>query len=313
MKNQYYNLALFLFSLFIMGCSNDNSIDTPKSTQLVPVGIRQVSVSGSAAVTRTSTTITKGQIGVFRTTAGGYPAQNNVPYSYNNTVGGWSATKSDNAILVDHRNAVLKAYYPYQSKAEGSKVTLESQVYSPEQDLCYGTSTGDINNTTPTAGKFTDMSHAYARLKLSITRAIAFVGTCNITNVNIKSSSNAFYVSRTLDINDSSYEGIVTSGGWSCNPNISSIISGENDATYDVLVPPQPIEGGLTITLTIDGTDYAIIISSESFSGSLSAGKQYTISLTITNASLTINDNVEEQVWSSTTNMGTVTDASGMN
>ena len=186
MKNQYYYLALSLFSLLMMGCSNDSAMDTPESTRMVPVGIRQVSVSGSAAITRASTTITDGQIGVFRTTANGYPAQNNVPYSYDAASGGWSATTTDNAILVDHRNATLLSY----------------------------------------------------------------------------------------------------------NPNITSLAAGTS-TDCDVLVPPQPVASGLTITLTIDGLNRAVTIPAAQFtSNALAAGQQYTIKLTIMDTAVIFDGNV---------------------
>lgn len=293
MKNQYYYLALSLFSLLMMGCSNDSAMDTPESTRMVPVGIRQVSVSGSAAITRASTTITDGQIGVFRTTANGYPAQNNVPYSYDAASGGWSATTTDNAILVDHRNATLLAYYPYQADADGSKVTLTSQVYAANQDLCYGTSTGTINNATPNAGVFTDMAHTYSRITLSIQRHATsyFTGVCAITNLHLKSGSS-FFATRTLDISNNAYGGSTTDIGWSYNPNITSLAAGTS-TDCDVLVPPQPVASGLTITLTIDGLNRAVTIPAAQFtSNALAAGQQYTIKLTIMDTAVIFDGNV---------------------
>lgn len=276
----------------MMGCSNDSAMDTPESTRMVPVGIRQVSVSGSAAVTRASTTITDGQIGVFRTTTNSYPAQNNVPYSYDAT-GGWSAATTDNAILVDHRNATLLAYYPYQADADGSKVTLTSQVYAANQDLCYGTSTGTINNVTPDVGEFTDMAHAYSRITLSIQRHATsyFTGVCAITNLHLKSGSS-FFATRTLDISNNTYGGSPTDIGWSYNPGIASLDAGVS-TDCDVLVPPQPVASGLTITLTIDGLNRAVTVPAAQFtSNALSAGQQYTIKLTIMDTTVILDGNV---------------------
>lgn len=293
MKNQYYYLALSLFSLLLMGCSNDSAMDTPEYTQMVPVGIRQVSVSGSAAVTRANTTIKEGQIGVFRTTAGGYPAQNNVPYSYDAASSGWSATTADNAILVDHRNATLMAYYPYQKEADGSKVTLTSQVYAANQDLCYGTSTGIINNANPGAGVFKDMEHAYSRITLSIQRHATsyFTGVCAITSIHFTSGSS-FFKTRTLDISNKTYGGNATDIGWSYNPSITSLVPGASK-DCDVLVPPQPVASGLTITLTIDGINRAVTVPAAQFtSNALSAGQQYTITLTIMDTTVILDGNV---------------------
>lgn len=293
MKNQYYYLALSLFSLLMMGCSNDSAMDTPEYTQMVPVGIRQISVSGSTVVTRASTTITEGQIGVFRTTANSYPAQNNVPYSYDATTAGWSATVADNAILVDHRNATLIAYYPYQADSDGSKVTLTSQVYAANQDLCYGTPTGTINNATPDAGAFTDMAHAYSRITLSIQRHATsyFTGVCAITNLHLMSGPS-FFATRTLDISNNTYGGSAADMGWSYNPGIASLDAGASKGC-DVLVPPQPVTSGLTITLTIDGLNRAVTIPAAQFtSNALAAGQQYTIKLTIMDTTVILDGNV---------------------
>lgn len=276
----------------MMGCSNDSAMDTPESTQMVPVGIRQVSVSGSAAVTRASTTIKDGQIGVFRTTANSYPAQNNVPYSYN-ADGGWSATAAENAILVDHRNATLMAYYPYQADADGSKVTLTSQVYAANKDLCYGTSTGTINNANPDEGQFTNMAHAYSRITLSIQRHATsyFTGVCAITNLHLKSGSS-FFATRTLDISNKTYGGSPTDIGWAYNPCITSLEPGSS-IDCDVLVPPQPVTSGLTITLTIDGLNRAVTVPTAEFpSNTLAAGQQYTIKLTIMDTTVILDGNV---------------------
>lgn len=287
MKSQYYYLALSLLSILMMGCSNDSAMDTPKSTRMVPVGIRQVSVSGSAAVTRASTTITDGQIGVFRTTANSYPAQNNVPYSYN-ADGGWSATVTENAILVDHRNATLMAYYPYQEDADGSKVTLTSQVYAANQDLCYGTSTGTINNATPDVGAFTDMAHAYSRITLSIQRhATAYVGDCKVTAVNIK-SNNSLVSSCKFDISTgTASDNSSTSGGWTYSLKDVTLSAGDTSTAYDMLVPPQNLPGDMVLTLTIDGSALSATIPVGLFSGNqLKAGSQYTIKLTIMKAEI---------------------------
>lgn len=290
MKNQYYYLALFLLSLLLMGCSNDSAMDTLESTRMVPVGIRQVSVLGSAAVTRVSTTIKEGQIGVFRTTAGGYPAQNNVPYSYASEA--WSATYPNDAILVDHRNATLKAYYPYQKEADGSKVTLTSQVYAANQDLCYGTSTGAINNANPGVGEFKNMAHAYSRITLSILRHDSYsTGVCAITNIHFMSGST-FFATRTLDISNDTYGGNATSNGWSYNPSILSLANGASK-DCDVLVPPQSVSSGLTITLTIDGINRAATVPVTQFANNaLSAGQQYTIKLTIMDTTVVFDSSV---------------------
>lgn len=64
-----------------------------------------------------------------------------------------------------------------------------------------------------------------------------------------------------------------------------NIAAGATNIAYDVLVPPQAIASGLTITLTIDGTNRAVTVPAGKFTGNaLASGQQYIIELLITDA-----------------------------
>lgn len=292
-------MSIALLASLVAGCDNGADADLPADT-LVPVKIADASIS---AEVQTRATISSGSMGVFRTSANGYTAQYNSQYTYNS---GW---KPNTTVYVGGANATLCAYYPYNAvtfTANSTTCTLTAQKYDAAKDLCYAKTGGAaVCNKTPNA-TFA-MTRAYSRLKLSIKRLAAYVGNCNITNVNIKhSTGNNFFVSRTLDISTGANGGSATAGGWTYALNTGNMAANATNTAYDVLVPPQPVSGGLTITLTIDGVNRAITVPAAQFSNNLTAGQQYTISLIITDveivlpaSAVTVND------WSSVSNQDT--------
>ena len=108
------------------------------------------------------------------------------------------------------------------------------------------------------------------------------------------------------------YGGAVTRGGIT-EESFRQALDTLKDSGYDVvttyeavLVPPQPVSGGLTITLTIDGVNRAVTVPAAQFSNNLTAGKQYTISLIITDAEIMLPASaVTTNDWSSVSNQDT--------
>nr|WP_302830073.1 fimbrillin family protein [uncultured Bacteroides sp.] len=287
MKTIYKTLSMVLLASLVAGCDNGSDADLPADA-LVPVRIVDAGIS---AEVQTRATISSGSMGVFRAAANGYTAQYNSQYTYN---GGW---KPNTTVYVGGANATLYAYYPYNAAtftANSTTCTLTAQKYDATKDLCYASTGGSsVCNKTPNASFA--MTRAYARLKLSITRhATNYVGNCNITDVNLKNSSGSnFFVSRTLDISSGANGGSATAGGWTYALNSGNIAANATNTAYDVLVPPQPVSGNLTITLTIDGVNRAINIPAAQFtSNNLAVGRQYTIALTITDTAVTPGGNV---------------------
>lgn len=284
----------------VSSCSNDlTSPDTGEIpvNEFVPI---QVSAGMSAKVnapgTRTASTIdTDGaRMGVFRVTEAskGYDAVDNQEYTYSQSI--W--TTASNPILVGGHPTTLCAYYPYGTAAfSGTSTTLSAQKYENTKVFWFAASGGNsITNKAPSA-TFA-MQHSYSRLTVSIKRhATNYVaGNCNITDVNLQNSSgNNFFASRTLDISDGSNGGSATANGWTYALNTGDIAAGATNSSYDVLVPPQSISSGLTITLTIDGVNRAVTIPATEFSNSaLEAGRQYSIGLSITDTAVTPDGNV---------------------
>lgn len=282
-----------VLSVALSGCSNDteslNGFDgSPAANEEVPLQIAGGSIS--ADVQTRATTITNGSIGIFRAANNDYSALYNVQYSYND---GWKVSSSEKTIYLSQKNATLYAYYPYNSfsfTANSTKATLTAQKFVDAMDMCYATSGGsNVCNKTPNA-TFA-MNRAYSRIQLFIKRhAKNYVGTGYVSNINFKNGST-FYYGCTLDIATGTYGGDATDGGWSYAFN-TTITAGATKSA-DLLVPPQPVGNGLTITLTLDGVNRSVTVPAGKFtSNSLAAGKIYKITLEISAAQINIDGSV---------------------
>lgn len=286
----YFSLS----ALWLTSCDRSFGTDTDWGDP-VPLSIQDLHLDSELA-TRVAPGIVNtdgATITVFLTNAGGYTPQYNKTYTCSG--GKWSST---DPVYVDKRTGKAVAVYDpnslvnFGTNSSVTTNTLQAQAYD-EAKLWYFDDTNGVgvNNTTPTATF--KMKAAYSWIVLSIERhAINYVaGNCAITNVNLKSGTT-FYSNNSIDISTAVLQGSATTGGWSYNPHITSIAAGATDTSCNVLVPPQAIASGLTITLTIDGADRAITIPAASFSSNLNAGQQYTIELMITDTAISLNGNV---------------------
>ena len=289
------SMALMI-AIVMSGCGNDMP-GSQRGDGMVAVGVSDVLSAGTdIAISRASSSIiTDGaKMGVFRMAGSGYDAQDNVEFTYSSSTGKWANTSDP--ILVGIQATALCAYYPFNSATfNGTTASLKAQKYEPGKDLSYAiNSETPVNNANPDA-TFA-MKHAYARIKMSISRHSNYTGNCVVSTVNIKDGTD-FFVDRTLDIKTDSYGGSATNGGWTYELNTGNIGAGETNSAYDVLVPPQPVNSGLTITLNIDGADRPVTVPALSFSSNLNAGSQYSISLVITDTEVNLNGKVDVADW----------------
>lgn len=285
MKTVYRLVIAILPAFLAAGCENDTNTGMP-ADGWVPVEIAGAEITAEVQ-TRGASVIIIGNMGMFRTAANGYMPVYNVLYTYNN---GW---KSSATVYVGGRDAMLCAYYPYNAAtftASSTICTLSAGRYDSGKDLCYAVTGGEtVCNKTP--GANFAMTRGYARIKLSITRKASYMDNCNITNVNLKNGTDFFAV-RTLDISNGTYAGSAAGGGWTYALNTGNIAAGATNTSYDVLVPPQQVNSGLTITLTTDGVNRTVTVPATSFSNNLGAGRQYTISLSISEVDVILNGNI---------------------
>lgn len=291
------NSMAVLIAIAVSGCNGD-MLEMQSVDGMVPVEVKNVlSVDADITESRAGSPIsTDGEkIGVFRIKGSGFDATDNVEYTYSSSTNKWTSTTP---ILVGYQAANLCAYYPYNSVTftTGPTATLEATKYEAGKDMSYASSAGTtVTNQNPET-TFA-MNHAYARIKLAIKRSeINFIGNCNISTVNLRNNKN-FYANRTLNISTGSYGGSVSGGGWTYTLDSGNMDVGSTNNEYDVLVPPQPVNSGLTITLVVDGSERSATIPAASFSSNLTAGSQYSISLVLSDIEVIPQGNVNIEDW----------------
>lgn len=255
----------------------------------VPLQV-SVSMEGELVDTRAAVPLEPdgGVIHVIRSNANGYaPAERTYQYTANGS-GSWVLQGDELPIYIDSRRAQLRAYYDPNGLIDntGTTATLTAQPYDNKQLMYYCTSAANtpINCFNPNA-KF-NMKLPYARLKLTLKRDDEnyLAGDCNITAVSLSyksGSTSTFYTGRNLDVTTGSLTTTATAAAYTQEVVIGPLAPGATDTdTYDVLLPPQSVGSGLTITLTIDGIRRAVTVPTSQMS-SLAAGSQYTVSLLI--------------------------------
>lgn len=280
--------GLLWLVLAIASCNDDTVPGF--SGQSVPVEVT-TSLDAGIIETRAAVPLFEGCIGVFVGSANGYTPQYNIQYTFNIDIKQWEPASEP--VFIGKANASLYAYYdPYRvvvfpANSTVTQSVLAAQKYDVKKLWFYATTGGsNVCKATPQA-KF-DMMMAYARLKLSIQRyATNYPGDCNITNVNIKSGAD-FLISGAFDISSGTLSGTPATEGFTYALNSGNIAAGNINTDYDVLLPPQGVASGLTITLTIDGVNRSVTIPAAQFTDSkLKAGNQYTVSLLIKDTEVT--------------------------
>ena len=286
-----------MIAIALSGCNGD-MLEMQSGDGMVAIEVKNVlSVETDITESRAASILDDNgaKMGVFRIKDDQYTALDNVEYTYSSYTGKWTSTAP---ILVGVQATNLCAYYPYNSVTftTGTTATLEASKYEEGKDVSYATSAGStVTNQNPKA-TFA-MKHAYARIKLAIKRSEdKFNGKCNISTVNLRNNSN-FFVKKNLNISTGEYDGSAEDGGWTCSLESGDMSAGSTNNAYDVLVPPQSVNTGLTITLVVDGVERSATISADLFSSNLKAGTQYSISLLLTDLEVIPSSNVTIIAW----------------
>lgn len=316
--NRAYFLGLL--ALCLLSCSEESSIVS--TTESVPLDV-EVRLEEGATTRASGTPVDNqgAQIVLFRTTDGGYTALYGVKYNYTVADGGSGQWSSSDPIYMDKRKGKIMAYYDPNrlvTMASSSFVTvnpLEAQLFDNKKLWYFDNSHTNVNSAN--AQISFAMKPAYARMVLQIEHDAIYLGDCKITEVTLTSGGN-FYNNLPMNISTGELQGNTTTYNAATNPlltNANGFVTIPNGTqNIDLLLPPQTItSSGLSVSLKIDGEVRSVLIPQGSLS-KLASGSQYIVPLKIVGpATLTISDSVTEQAWSAATNMGTVTDDSGMN
>ena len=176
------NLLFFICILFaLVSCEQEDKVSGEKALAVVSAS------SDDRPSTRGIINDDTYALGVFRTTANTYAPLYNVKHIYSG--GEWGA---DDVIKVDYRNATFFAYYPYHEATEnenyaglagGTTLTLQAQLFNAKEDICYGAGEGSGGGPVSVYNPFVEflkMKHAYARLRLTLTRGEKLIRLKNV-------------------------------------------------------------------------------------------------------------------------------------
>lgn len=225
-------------------------------------------------------------IGVFLIVDANYVTpQSNVKYTYQPD-DGWT---SENPVRVGGARAGLCAYYPYDkvTYSVGTQTTLKNQPYTEVADWWYAKDNADItvNNLSPQINFL--LEKPYSQLSLEMIRNGRYPLQCKITNVRIELNDGSSMIANGIfDIKDGSLKN--TTNAVNCSYPTSGpmhdtglgVGEAARDTTCNYLFVPQILNSDLKLTLTIDGSDFSVIVPKEHLAA-LVAGKRHVVRLDI--------------------------------
>lgn len=295
------------------GCSEGTVVDDD-SDQPVPLQVG-VSLRGEFLGTRSATPMESGEIGVFmpEDKAAGYVPQYNVKYAPNGS-GAWQPSDASRQIFLRKGAVKVTAYYDPEQlvkfDSENSSVTynpLSAQHYAATQPdeakkLLWYIAQVEVSKYSPTA-RFA-LKPVYVNVRLILTRDAGYAtDPCAINKVSFSVGTTGaicrtayFDVASGAIVIDGSED---RSEAYSYDPKIAGIAVVIPDSSISDLLLPQDITGGLTIALTIDGSERQITIPATVFgtNNKLESGNQYTISIRITAEQLELTNAVNIADW----------------
>lgn len=284
--------------LLLAGCSGEQSaieaeLPVVPGDERVPLSVQSAGIEAEVTPsTRAGTPLTRGSIGIFLTGTG-YTPLNNKQYNYGSSA--WTPKDEGNTIYLGSLNAIVCAYYPYESTSVSvDGFTLTSQVYAADKELFYATnqSVNGSKTGTPNRNVTFNLARAYSRVKVIVKRhATNYPGTCAVTALKLKN----ILKNTTLDIRDGEQgsNSSVVANEVSAATFSTTLAAGEQTEKDFLMVPcgfaSTPVNGtsncGLTIELTVDSRTMTTGILINTL-GEIERGKQYTITVTINGTQL---------------------------
>jgi hypothetical protein len=289
-----YIIILLLVEISASGCSKKSHQEDMARTTLNILSASIAEENNSYINTKavSSSTLSSGDIGIFRLASDSYSTASNVEYSYASS--SWSLAAGEDPIYLYGEDASVCAYYPFSSSIDNPTVIpLSSQLYSSSEDLCYAVPQ-TVSASSPSVSF--SMERAYAKLSFVISHDNTYSGNCAISNITV--SNAGILSSNTLDITQSSSsggtEGIYgsgTAGNISVNPAISSISAGSSTTAAILMVPSTTaLSENIVFSFSVDGYVLTAEINASDLGSSseFEAGNNYILDVNITGSGLSI-------------------------
>lgn len=309
-KKQKINILLlsYITAVLLAACSPQQDEVPGNATATLGVGSVQV-VTGNIATRADPKPITSGKlwVGIRASTPASSWGDDNVYVARRGLIYECRDNKwtCPNVVLLTPYDISLYAYYPQDGYtiSDADVITLVPAIFSDQKDLRYARkSFNSVNINYPDA--IFELTHAYARIKLSISPSTEFSGTGKITAFALKpaKAEETIIISTPLYIKqNASSPGNSSADGYTFSVTTTVDAAHSPNTDCDVLFPPQTLpDGGLQVSLTIDGVPRSATIPKVDFpSGELKENNQYTLHLEIgANATLIVSgSSVTEKEW----------------
>lgn len=283
MKQKINKLTCLVAAVLLAGCSGS---ELPEGLQPggpseadIPLNVTVASLEAeveSSPVTRATTNLNTGSIGIFRDNTNGYTAATNIRYNYASPT--WTPQTATETIYLGLLPVNVCAYHPW-SAGKTTAIALTSDVYAAANDLSYAINQSVDGRTNKTTALTFAMKRAYARLAFKLKRD-NYPGTCSVTNLTVKN----LLPSTTLTITTGTYAANNGTASATLNRtrtvNVTTTVGSSSDWGEEyLLVPCTPAGSGMEITLTVDGKTMTTTVPKTSYTPV--AGQWKTITLTL--------------------------------
>ena len=271
MKKLNNILAVAAIALTFTACSSDNDIPADNGKEY-PISL-SVGISDLSVVTRTSSTLEFGELGLYITRNGDKTLQgkylcNNAQFTYGSN--GWSCTNTyywaaDNA-TIDY-----VAYYPYQSTVTGNYISWNvTDQRNVNPDLLYQKAS-NVTNPTDHSIAIT-LGHVCSKLVVNVSKLGSEIaeGT-TISSIKI----GGLKPKGTFNLTDGTWD---SSNETAADIEMAAFVTPNQGmkATCEAILIPQTAPFTLTIRLD-DNSEYQLAVPSHTFA----AGTCYTLTIQV--------------------------------
>ncbi|MCD8184187.1 MAG: fimbrillin family protein [Bacteroides sp.] len=310
MKNFYKHITCvglglgMSLGLFLTACFDNGTMHPALGTdeEWVPLRIAGAT-TGSGIGIETQTRVNTGtgvldgtdKIGIYRkeSTADSYTAITNRKFTH--STAGWD---TDEQLLLNAKPATLVAYYPY-SASGAAPLLLHSQLYDADAQAAESFCTA-FTASSSDASVDLSLQRIYACIQVELTKGATVVGvTGNVSAIRFEGSgilpAGQLDITALITASLTIYDKVTPTPSAASEVNITGL-SENLSSKLPVLMIPRTLNGDITITATIDGTEFKGKIAATTLcpavggtaAGILKEGVQYSVKLKVTNTGLTV-------------------------